>query len=450
MQQKDALTANGAVTNSTSLNKCLDFFFIAGNRVDFTKEFLAAYGEDPIIATRILFWSRDCRGGSGARLGFQSVLKYLQNNNKQLFSKLFKYIPEYGYWKDIFVLEPTEELLEFTWVTLSNDKDYSLCAKFFPRKGQWFKKMCGYKNLKFSDFRHLLVSKTQVVENLICSKQFSSIDYSHVPSLANKLYSKTFSKWDGTRYQAYLESVLKGDSSMNAGVLYPCDIYHFFDTKRDGNAARAMWKNLKQYNYTERILPICDVSGSMTCGPDKIKPIDVSISLGVYLSEHNTGVFHNAFMTFSSDPDFVYLTGDDIISKFNQLERSEWGFNTDLVKSFQLILDQAIKHNLSQEDMPSKVLIISDMQFDSCGDLTNFECINKMYNEAGYTRPGLVFWNVCGKAGNVPANMYDENVALISGYSPAIIESVLNCDILTSMEIMIRTVFSNRYSSIII
>lgn len=450
MQQKDALTANGAVTNSTSLNKCLDFFFIAGNREDFTDEFLAAYGEDPIIATRILFWSRDCRGGSGARFGFQSVLKYLQNNDTWLFSKLFKYIPEYGYWKDIFSFEPTEELIEFTWITLNNDKDHSLCAKFFPRKGPWFKKMCAFKKLKFSDFRHFLVSKTQVVENLICSKQFSSIDYSQVPSLANKLYSKTFSKWDGTRHHSYLESVLKGNSTMNAGVLYPCDVYHFYLQERKADATRAMWKNLKQYNYTEKIFPICDVSGSMIAGPDKIKPIDVSISLGVYLSEHNTGVFHNAFMTFSRNPEFVYLTGNDVVSKFRQLENAEWGYNTDLVKSFQLILDQAIKHNLSQEDMPSKVLVISDMQFDRSGDLTNFETINEMYKRAGYIRPGLVFWNVCGRAGNVPANMYDENVALISGYSPAIIESVLNCDILSPIEIMIRTVFSDRYSSIII
>ena len=113
MTTKDARTTNGALTNSTSLNACLDFFSIAGSRKDLKESFYKAFGEDPELAIKILFWSRDCRGGAGSRYNFILVMQSLQNTHPDVFSKIFKFIPEYGYWKDIFKLNPTRELVEF-------------------------------------------------------------------------------------------------------------------------------------------------------------------------------------------------------------------------------------------------------------------------------------------------------------------------------------------------
>ena len=79
---------------------------------------------------------------------------------------------------------------------------------------------------------------------------------------------------------------------------------------------------------------------------------------------------------------------------------------------------------------------------------TNFEEIERKYKEAGYERPGIVFWNVNGDAGNIPVILRDKNIALISGYSPAIIQSVMKGEFLNPIQVMLITVNSERYSKI--
>ena len=131
--------------------------------------------------------------------------------------------------------------------------------------------------------------------------------------------------------------------------------------------------------------------------------------------------------------------------------------NTNLQAVFDLILRRAQETRMAQELMPTKVLIISDMEFDSaCGydglwtvpELTNFEAIKAKYAAAGYKMPGIIFWNVRGNAGNVPVTMRDQNVGLVSGYSPSILKSVLQAKVLSPIELMLNTVNAERYSII--
>ena len=201
----------------------------------------------------------------------------------------------------------------------------------------------------------------------------------------------------------------------------------------------------------DRILPICDVSGSMVG-----TPMEVSVALGCYISERNEGPFKDAFITFNSRPELQILTGD-IISRFGQLRNANWGMNTNLQSVFDLILRRAQETHMAQELMPTKLLIISDMEFDSaCGydglwtvpELTNFEAIKAKYTAAGYKMPGIIFWNVRGNAGNVPVTMRDQNVGLVSGYSPSILKSVLQAKVLSPIELMLNTVNAERYSVI--
>ena len=459
LSTKNARTANGAITNSTSLNKCLDFFSIAGNHNENVESFEAAFGEDPQLAMRILFWSRDCRGGAGARKNFITVMRKLQLERPVIFSKVFKFIPEFGYWKDVYHLEPTPEVIKFIADILVNESDHSLCAKYCPRKGEWFYQLRKILRMSPSEFRHFIVSKTQVVENLMCANKWNSIKYEEVPSVAGLRYKNTFIKHDRERYNQYIQSVLKGETKINSSVLYPNDIYHNYIYMSNGatsaDAVRAMWDNLPNFmeGCKDRILPVCDVSGSMYG-----TPMEVSVALGCYISERNEGPFKDAFITFSRIPELQILSGD-IISRFNQLRKANWGANTNLQAVFDLILRRAQETNMAQELMPSKLLIISDMQFDMATGVvdcwfvdslepTNFEAIKAKYAAAGYEMPGIIFWNVDGDAGNVPVTMRDQNVGLVSGYSPSILKSVLQAKVLSPIELMLNTVNAERYSVI--
>lgn len=459
LSTKNARTANGAITNSTSLNKCLDFFSIAGNPRENVSSFEAAFGEDQQLAMRILFWSRDCRGGAGARKNFITVMKKLQSERPAIFSKVFKFVPEFGYWKDVYHFEPTPEVVRFIADTLLDEKDHSLCAKYCPRKGVWFYHLRKAFEMTPAEFRHMIVAKTQVVENLMCANKWDSIQYKEVPSVAGLRYKNAFIKHDNDRYNQYIQSVLKGETKINSSVLYPNDLYHNYMYQSIGatsaDAVKAMWDNLPNFmeSCKDRILPVCDVSGSMSG-----TPMEVSVALGCYISERNEGPFKDAFITFSERPQLQILSGD-IISRFNQLRRADWGRNTNLQAVFDLILRRAQETHMAQELMPTKILIISDMHFDMAigsaygwyghsQEPTNFEAIKAKYAVAGYKMPGLLFWNVNGDAGNIPVTMRDQNVGLVSGYSPSILKSVLQAKVLSPIELMLNTVNTERYSVI--
>jgi hypothetical protein len=196
----------------------------------------------------------------------------------------------------------------------------------------------------------------------------------------------------------------------------------------------------------ERILPVCDVSGSMTG-----QPMEVSIGLGLYISERNEGPLKDLVLTFSDEPQFHKIEGATLTERVTNLSRANWGMNTDLNKTFNVLLKRAIAGNVAQEDMPTKLLIISDMEFDqACGSRTNFDLIKAAYAESGYEMPGIIFWNVNGRLGNLPVKANTPNTALVSGYSPSIIRSVLGGDDLSPLAVMMKTIDSERYKCIII
>jgi hypothetical protein len=122
--------------------------------------------------------------------------------------------------------------------------------------------------------------------------------------------------------------------------------------------------------------------------------------------------------------------------------------NTDLVAAMNLILKTAVNGKVPQEEMPSMLLIMSDMQFDQCAnfDDTAMQMIRRKFTEAGYEVPAIVFWNINSKD-NVPVKSNAKKVALVSGFSPSIMKSVLTVDTekFTPEGIMLNTVMVPRY-----
>jgi hypothetical protein len=199
------------------------------------------------------------------------------------------------------------------------------------------------------------------------------------------------------------------------------------------------WKSLPNFleGSKERVLPVCDVSGSMsTAVSGETTAMDVCISLGLYISERNVGPFKDAFVTFSSRPQLQYLKGD-LKARYNQLQRADWGMSTDLAATFNMILDQATKHNVPANEMPTCILIMSDMEFNSAIDGTSaIQMIANKYKQSGYELPKVVFWNLCSRHNNFPVQSKDENTALISGFSPSILKAVLSGDSMNPVSIM--------------
>ena len=296
--------------------------------------------------------------------------------------------------------------------------------------------------MSHSGFRHYIVSRSATVEQEMCAKKWENINYSTVPSRAGMLYKKAFIKHDEVRYVDYISSVLKGEKKINASVLYPNELVARAKNDRS-DAYEAMWNALPDYmeGSAERILPICDTSGSMTG-----TPMEVSVGLGMYISERTRGPFKDMFMTFSERPMLQQLSGT-FLERMEQLDDADWGGSTDLQRTFEEVLKYALKNDVPEDQMPTKLLIISDMQFDEATDNTgtNFEAIQKKYRDAGYHMPSIIFWNVRGVFTDTPITKDDKNVALVSGYSPSILKSILKGDVITPEGMMHLTVDIPRY-----
>jgi len=217
------------------------------------------------------------------------------------------------------------------------------------------------------------------------------------------------------------------------------------------------WEALPNYVGDANILPLVDVSGSMTCkaggyqSKSNLTCLDVSVSLGLYLADKNKGKFKDTFLTFSSNPELMHLKGN-INQKIDQMVKSEWEMNTNLHAAFKKILDIAVQGNVPQEEMPEMVLILSDMQFDHCvkHDDSAIQMIARKYQEAGYEIPKVVFWNLNASYGNSPVKFDKSGTALVSGFSPAIVKPLLSADLdgFTPEAVMLKTIMDDRYKVI--
>jgi len=473
------LTDNGAKAYSSTMNYCLDLFgSIAASRNNLDnarKIFARAYQANPVPSILILFWARDIRGGQGERNVFRELFKYLATQDEQAVRKVLPLVYYYGRWDDLFVLEDTNlwsdvlNLIQkqlFYDICSNDDHDsVSLLAKWLPsinassddskRLGRKIAAHLGWSERQYRKTLTSLRTKIRIVEHNMCAKEWSEIDYSTLPSRAAFMYRKAFQKQDGVRYNEYLNKVEKGEAKINAATLYPYDIVHQYLYKgvRADKTIDLQWAALPNYMEGNEFngLVVADVSGSMSISSNGL-PMSVSISLAMYIAERNTSaVWKDKFLTFSSAPKLQTIVGKTIGDKIANLSNAEWGGSTDLMAVFKSVLSAAKANQVSANEMPQKLIIVSDMQFDiACksNKRTNFEQVQKLYRESGYELPQLIFWNVNGNA-NVPVKADDSGTALVSGCSPSILKSILSETQITPVDTMLETIYSDRYQPLI-
>lgn len=443
-------TTNGMKAKVSTLNACVDLFASIGasRGKNILPAFSAAYAEDQDKAVRIALWARDVRSGAGERQVVKDILKHLACTDYTTALAVLPHIPELGRWDDLLALVGTPAQKEaFDLIAKGLREGNGLCAKWMPRKGAIAEAL--RKHLEFSpkQYRKTLVSLTQVVETQMCSKNWTEIEYSKVPSLASARYQKAFGRNDQERYAAYLAALQKGEVKINAGAVYPYDV-----VKSVGHGISAMadqqWKALPNYiPEGVNILPVVDVSGSMGCpagGNVNLSCMDVAIALGLYTCERVTGPFKDHFITFSERPALQAVKGS-LSQRVHQLRQANWGYNTNLEAVFDLVLNTATKNNLPQSDIPQVVVIFSDMQFDKAnGNKTAFGMIKKKFKDAGYECPQLVFWNL-NASGNFPTTFDKEGVALVSGFSPSLMRSILGQKTTTPEDMMNEVIMVDRY-----
>ena len=472
-------TENGAVTYRSTQSECLDLFATVGalrreSEEEITNRFLRAYAEDPDLAMKTLFYARDIRGGIGERRVFRTILKWLAANEPQSLEKNIQYIAEYGRYDDLLALIGTtcegkalqciKKQLAADCAALEANESVSLLAKWLPsvnasnedtiRKAKRIARAMGMNDAEYRKMLSSLRAKISIIENNLREKDYT-FDYSKQPSKAMFKYRKAFMRNDGDRYGTFMNRVAEGVEQIHTGTLTPYEIIKPFFNRGNISVQERMaidttWKAQEDFTGDENALVVVDGSGSMYGGADPI-PATVALSLGIYYAERNTGAFHNHFITFSENPRLVEIKGKDIYEKVRYCHQFNEVANTNIQRVFELILRTAVKNHVPQEDMPTKIYIISDMEFDYCvadRSMTNFEYAKKIFAEHGYQLPEVVFWNVASRNQQQPVKINDQGVALVSGCNPRVF-SMLKAGILSPYAFMMDVLGSDRYAIIV-
>lgn len=462
VQTQEARTTNGMKAHAGSGDACVDFFYKVGalRKGDPIPPFTAALAENEDLALRIVQWARDARGGSGEREVFRKILSHMESRYPELASKLIDKIPEIGRWDDLFVLK-TKPLKEkaFTMLGDALRAKNGLAAKWTPRKGPIANELRAFFGMTPKQYRKSLVALTNVVEQQMCARNWDDINFSHVPSVAASRYKKAFLRNAPTEYSAYVAKLAAGDKTVkiNASAIFPHDVLkdvlvHGSVQGKSGtilDAITAQWDALPNFVGDSSVLALVDVSGSMSCsaGGTSVTCHQVALSLGLYTADKNKGPFKDTFLTFSGRPELMHLKGD-IIQKLEQMNRSNWDMSTNVIAAFDKILSVATKGGVVDADIPKTLLILSDMQFDRCArfDDSAFQSVKRRYAAAGYSVPNIVFWNLDASS-NVPVKSNELGVALVSGFSPAILGAILgSTDDFTPYGMMLKAVMGDRYA----
>ena len=472
-------TENGAIVYDSSMDKVVDLFAQIGamrNRYDYEKYnlFMEAYNQDPTLALKTLFYARDCREGQGERNTFREMYQALIDIDTPTAIDNISNIVEFGRWDDLIHLilitenkmfiEHGIDYINNTIYSDLNNKEVSLLGKWLPSintssketvsKAKKLRKMLDYSERQYRKLCSELRSRINVVERKLSSKQYDKINYESVPSLAMLKYKNCFKTKDADRYNEYIQSVVKGESKINASTLYPYDIVRKYKHYDYDDQMEEQWKALPNYvkpNWNG--LVVADVSGSMNNYLNGL-PMDVSISLAIYIAEKTKGSFSDCFITFSERPTFVDLEPCKTLhDKIRATLNADWGLGTNLKKVFDLILNIAIKNNASQSEMPQQLFIITDMEFDAGSGVrrskqTFMESIKDKYNQAGYELPKLVWWNVNARNSTFPMTVDEYGVQYVSGCSPVILKTLLGGEFLSPIDVVRNTVVVERYKNV--
>jgi hypothetical protein len=467
-KQNVTTTENGAATLISSLKCTVDFFGLGGALRTRTEEdvislFSKAFAEDPLIAVKTLFFIRDCRSGAGERKTFRTIFNWLSKEYPEVAIKNLQNVVEFGRWDDLYSTRGTNIWKSHVLPMIQNEwfkgGTPSLAWKWFPSNNTSSKEtrtiaeeIRSFLGISPRTYRKTLSEKRailDIVERKMCSNNWDKINYKGVPSKAALNYKDAFDKHDHDRYQQYISDVKSGKTTINSGTLYPYDIVEKCFAGDDSTTLDVLWNSLPDYTNGDSSNGIvcADISGSMAG-----RPMAVSISLAMYISERNNGVFKDHFFTFSERPTLQKVIGNNIREKVRNLQRADWGMSTNLEAIFDLILDTAQEKNILASEMPSKLYIVSDMCFNqACNpSLTLFQTIEEKYKEAGYQRPDIVFWNVNARNAQSPVRFDDKGTCLVSGCSPAILKSLLNGSILTAEQVMLDTINVERYKKVTI
>lgn len=485
-------TENGGVAYKSTLDMVMDLFafgaaYRSRSNEDCILLFKNAFEENKDLALKCLFYLADCRGGQGERRFFRVCYKWLAKNYPEIALKNMELIPVYRRWDDVIyscvgtTLE--KDALKFIENQLSLDmlcKTPSLLAKWMPSEnassretkqmGNHIREFLGWTHKQYRKVLSDLRSRINIVEKLMSENRWDEIEFDKIPSKAGLVYRNAFARRDiiSEKYKKFVEDK---NTVVNADTLYPYEIVSKVTNNISGwgsstrvnmsdidkATVEKYWNNQKDYfnGKQSNMLCVVDTSGSMTDGSAASAPINVAISLGMYAAERAGGPFKDHYISFSSRPQLIKIEGVDFADKIKRIYQTNLCENTNLTATFDMLLKIADRSNVTEDQIPETIVVISDMEIDLMTygydgwneetASTEMEKVRKKWAEHGHKMPKLVYWNVQARQNTILDK--GEGVSFVSGMSPSIFTSIITGK--TGWDLFMETVGNNKRYEVI-
>ena len=459
-------TKEGGKAYEHSLDHAVEFFSKAGSMFVDRKGFydgaesaLSLFQKtwivDKELSMKLLLWLRDCRGGGANRSGARACYNWLGNNAPEWLAANMDWLPMVGRWDDLKSLFGTdaEKYAVALWQKALLRGDI-LAAKWADRKDKPLRQAL---KMNEANFRRFLAAwrRDFIVEHKMCTRTWNEVEYEHVPSLAMARYTNAFNGHDKERFEKFKEGLKKGEVKINAGALFPHDC---IKTAKHGDREIADAQFDALPNYMEctdvKLMVISDTSGSMdTIVVGSIRAVDVTQGICLYCSARmpKDGPFYKKFIAFCSESELKDWEGMTFSEAIHNGDIFDGAVGTTQIDTaLGLILKIAKAFKLTDDQIPTTLLIVSDMQFhpapgldpryQNYGSETSGAEVEKcldLYEEAGYKKPKIVYWNTDGYAGS-PATIDSPNTALVSTFDVGILKALLSGTDFTPKGVMLR------------
>lgn len=439
-------TANGALAHETTNSALYDMFALGGayrsrSEDDCIFLFKKAYEENPTYALKCLFYLRDVLQGQGERRFFRVCMKWLAKTDREAAARNLQYVAEYGRYDDfyLFVGTPLESqmfnLLKSQLALDVQSKTPSLLAKWLKScntssadsrvLGEKTRRAFGMTARQYRKTLSILRERIKVVEKLMSANRWNEIQFDKIPSKAGLIYKNAFARRDmiKAKYEAFATDK---NTKVNAKSLYPYEVVQkalSYKDATDREVVNKYWDNLTDYfkGASLNALAMVDTSASM-----RGTPLNIAISLGLYCADKAKGPFAGHYVSFSSRPQLISTNGTDFCDKVQRIYRTNLCENTNLIAAFDMLLNVAVNNNMKQEDLPKKLIVISDMQIDYGArnfKVTEMETLRQKWAVYGYQMPELIYWNANASKDTILDA--GPGVTYVSGCSPVLFQQIM-------------------------
>jgi hypothetical protein len=356
--------------------------------------------------------------------------------------------------------------LLWKWLPRENSKFHGLAIEFadafFPEIADSDDRLRSYRKV-CSAFN----ARLKTCEVAMCGGAWASIEPGKVPGrLLNKCRSAFLNEIRGRKgkpnrrhgelrfpdsadrmacrehFTSHMTAAVRGEATVKgADTVYPHEIvskfmYRGSVEKAEEELLQAQWNAIRDATAAQGglkgVVPMCDFSGSMSG-----IPMQVSMALGILLSEINHPAFKDGMIGFDSKPNWIqFKPGMSLKEKVSYAQDFAQGTSTDFQAACDLILRRLVEYKVPADEAPKDMIVFTDMGFDAaCGGgyshvkktkpwETHVEMIKNSFASAGYSAPRIVLWNLRAAYKDFHAKADEEGVVLLSGWSPAILKAI--------------------------